>query len=94
LNHFTNYFIGILVAGVTGDSTLWRYYFWIGAALTALTTIVAYFTIPKCTRRETRTMRRKVQSEAQSFRQDNDEDEQQTEIIARNWIGGALCSLP
>jgi MFS family permease len=82
------FFIGILVAGVAGDLTTWGYYFWVGAALTALTTIVAYFTVPECTRRETKTMRRKSQSGPPSFGQDNDEDEQQTDILAMDWIGG------
>ena len=48
------FFLGILFAGVAGDSTTWTLYFWVGAAFAAVTTTVAYFTIPQSTERETR----------------------------------------
>jgi MFS transporter len=85
LNHFTNYFIGILVAGVVarGLST-WGSYFWVGAALTVLTSIVAYFSVPECRSRKTETERRQVQH----LGRDNGEDEQQTGVIEMDWIGG------
>lgn len=40
------FFIGILFAGVTAEYATWGWYFWIGAILTAITTVIAYFTIP------------------------------------------------
>ena len=40
------FFIGLLGAGVAGQYIGWRWYFFIGAILSALTTVVAYFTIP------------------------------------------------
>jgi len=40
------FFIGIFFAGVAGQYTTWRWYFFIGAILTASTTVVAYLTIP------------------------------------------------
>jgi MFS family permease len=40
------FFIGIFFAGVAGQYAGWRWYFFIGAILTALTTVVAYLTIP------------------------------------------------
>jgi len=40
------FFIGIFFAGVAGEYAGWRWYFFIGAILTSLTTVVAYLTIP------------------------------------------------
>lgn len=40
------FFIGIFFAGVAGEYAGWRWYFFIGVILTALTFVVAYFTIP------------------------------------------------
>ena len=40
------FFVGIFFAGVAGEYAGWRWYFFIGAILTFLTTIVAYLTIP------------------------------------------------
>ncbi|KAK4507691.1 hypothetical protein PRZ48_001426 [Zasmidium cellare] len=40
------FFIGLFFAGVSSQFTTWRWYFWIGAILIALTTVIAFFTIP------------------------------------------------
>lgn len=40
------FYIGIFFAGVTAQFTTWRWYFYIGAILTAMTGIVAFFSIP------------------------------------------------
>lgn len=40
------FFIGIFFAGVTAQFTTWRWYFYIGAILTAITGVVAFFSIP------------------------------------------------
>jgi MFS family permease len=38
--------IGIFFAGLTAQFTSWGWYFWIGAALTIVTAITSYFSIP------------------------------------------------
>ena len=38
--------IGIFFAGLTSEYSTWGWYFWIGAILTAITSITAYLTIP------------------------------------------------
>jgi predicted MFS family arabinose efflux permease len=53
-------FIGILVGGTSGGSATWSYYFWVGAALTVFTSIVAYFTVPGCSDPAIKIMRREV----------------------------------
>lgn len=40
------FFVGIFFAGVAGEYAGWQWYFYIGAILTFLTAVVAYFTIP------------------------------------------------
>ncbi|KAL3425694.1 MFS multidrug transporter [Phlyctema vagabunda] len=40
------FFIGIFFAGVTAEYATWRWYFWIGTLLTAITAVTAYLTIP------------------------------------------------
>jgi hypothetical protein len=40
------FFLGILIAGLAGELINWGWYFWIGTALTAITTITSYFAIP------------------------------------------------
>jgi len=40
------FFIGIFFAGVAGQYAGWQWFFWIGTILTAITTVIAYFTIP------------------------------------------------
>lgn len=40
------FFSGIFFAGLTGEYTTWAWYFWIGTILSAITTVVAYLTIP------------------------------------------------
>jgi MFS family permease len=40
------FFFGIFFAGVVGQYIHWGWYFWIGAALTAITTVTSYFAIP------------------------------------------------
>lgn len=40
------FYIGIFFAGVSGQYAGWRWYFWIGAILTAMTAAIAYWTIP------------------------------------------------
>jgi hypothetical protein len=64
-------FIGILVGGTSGESATWSYNFWVGAALTVLTSIVAYFTVPGCSDPAIKTMRREFQLEAQNSEQHN-----------------------
>jgi hypothetical protein len=39
------FFLGIFFAGLAGQYADWGWYFWIGAILTALTTIIAWWTI-------------------------------------------------
>lgn len=39
------FFVGIFFAGVVGQFLHWGWYFWIGAALTAITTLTSYFSI-------------------------------------------------
>ena len=39
------FFVGIFFAGLVGQYMHWAWYFWIGAILTALTTILSYFSI-------------------------------------------------
>ncbi|KAF2159094.1 hypothetical protein M409DRAFT_71223 [Zasmidium cellare ATCC 36951] len=43
------FFIGLFFAGVSSQFTTWRWYFWIGAILIALTTGIAFFAIPSDT---------------------------------------------
>lgn len=43
------FYIGIFFAGVTAQFTTWSWFFYIGAILTAITGVVAYFTIPSDT---------------------------------------------
>jgi MFS family permease len=40
------FFFGIFFSGLVGQFLHWGWYFWIGAAFTALTTIMSYFAIP------------------------------------------------
>jgi MFS family permease len=40
------FFCGIFFAGIVGQFIHWGWYFWIGAALTAITTVTSYFAIP------------------------------------------------
>lgn len=40
------FFVGIFFAGVSAQYTTWRWYFWTGTIVTAITALVAYFTIP------------------------------------------------
>jgi MFS family permease len=40
------FFIGILCAGIAGEHSQWRLYFWIGAGFALLATTAAYFSIP------------------------------------------------
>jgi MFS family permease len=40
------FFFGIFFAGVVGQYLHWGWYFWIGAAFTATTTVTSYFAIP------------------------------------------------
>ncbi|KZF25302.1 MFS general substrate transporter [Xylona heveae TC161] len=40
------FFAGIFFAGLCGQYLTWRWYFWIGACLCAITTVAAYFAIP------------------------------------------------
>jgi MFS family permease len=40
------FFVGIFTAGVVGEYTHWRWYFWIGAIIGALTTVSSYYSIP------------------------------------------------
>lgn len=40
------FFLGIFVAGIAGFTTQWRYYFWVAGALSACTTIVAFYSLP------------------------------------------------
>ncbi|KAJ9668529.1 hypothetical protein H2201_001170 [Coniosporium apollinis] len=40
------FFIGIFFAGVAAEYATWGWYFWIGAAMTAVTAVIAYFTVP------------------------------------------------
>jgi len=40
------FYIGIFFAGVAGQYTTWGWYFWIGAILSAFTTIIAWFSLP------------------------------------------------
>jgi predicted MFS family arabinose efflux permease len=87
------FFIGILVAGAAGGLATWSYYFWVGAALTVFTSIVAYFTVPGCRRRAVKTMQQNVQTEIQSLARDNDEREQQDNDIVMDWIGGGILFL-
>ncbi|KAG0647632.1 putative MFS-type transporter [Hyphodiscus hymeniophilus] len=79
------FFLGILFAGVAGDSTTWTLYFWAGAAFAAVTTTVAYFTIPQSTKRETRPGAIESSPERQYG-----EDEQQ---IKMDWIGAVMLFL-
>ncbi|KAG0644997.1 putative MFS-type transporter [Hyphodiscus hymeniophilus] len=79
------FFLGILFAGVAGDSTTWSLYFWIGAAFTAITAIVAYFAVPENTEREPR--RGDIE---QSAGQEHGEDGQQ---VRMDWIGAVMLFL-
>jgi predicted MFS family arabinose efflux permease len=87
------FFIGILVGGISGGSATWGYYFWVGAALTVFTSIVAYFTVPGCSDPAIQTMRREVQSEAQYSEQNNDGYKQQEDDIVMDWVGGGTLFL-
>jgi MFS family permease len=40
------FFAGIFFAGVAAEFTTWRWYFYIGAILTAITGVTAWFTVP------------------------------------------------
>lgn len=40
------FYLGIFFAGIAAQYTTWGVYFWIGAALTLSTAVVAYFTVP------------------------------------------------
>ncbi|KAI9699130.1 MAG: hypothetical protein M1836_003319 [Candelina mexicana] len=40
------FFIGIYFSGIAGQYTYWGWYFFIGAILSVITAIVAYFTVP------------------------------------------------
>jgi MFS family permease len=40
------FFIGIFFAGVTGEYTIWGWYFWVGTILAGITALTAYLTIP------------------------------------------------
>ncbi|PBP24194.1 drug resistance protein [Diplocarpon rosae] len=40
------FFIGIFFAGLTAEYASWRWYFWIGTILSAITAITSYITIP------------------------------------------------
>ena len=40
------FYVGIFFAGLTGQFVTWGWYFWIGAALAAITCITSYLTIP------------------------------------------------
>lgn len=40
------FFSGIFFAGLSGQYLLWGWYFWIGAALLLLVTIIAFLTVP------------------------------------------------
>lgn len=40
------FFIGIFFAGVTAQYTRWGWFFWVGTILAAITTVVAYYTVP------------------------------------------------
>lgn len=40
------FFIGIFFAGIAAEYMTWRWYFWLGSILAAITTVVAFFTIP------------------------------------------------
>ncbi|KAI9843358.1 MAG: hypothetical protein M1837_006484 [Sclerophora amabilis] len=40
------FFVGILFSGIAGQYLDWQWYFWIGAILTLVTTVAAYFSIP------------------------------------------------
>lgn len=54
----------------------------------AVTTIVAYFTLPKGRRQEAKLVQRKDQSGTRSLEQHKDEDKQQTCMAKMDWIGG------
>ena len=40
------FYVGIFFAGLTGQFIHWGWYFWIGAALSAITVVTSYFFIP------------------------------------------------
>jgi MFS family permease len=40
------FFIGIFFAGVTAQYTTWGWFFWVGTILAAITTVIAYYTVP------------------------------------------------
>lgn len=40
------FFLGILFAGITVEHSIWNWFFWIGSIFSAVTAIMAYFTIP------------------------------------------------
>lgn len=40
------FFIGIFFAGLTAQYISWRWYFWIGAILSAITAVTSYMTVP------------------------------------------------
>ena len=93
LNHFTNYLLGILVAGTSGGLATWGYYFWVGAALTVFTSIIAYFTVPGCSDPAIKAMQQKFQTEAQSLGRDKDGREKQDDNIVMDWVGGGILFL-
>nr|POE74776.1 putative mfs-type transporter [Quercus suber] len=39
-------FVGVCFAGVTGEYTGWRWYFWIGTILTFVAVVISWFTVP------------------------------------------------
>jgi MFS family permease len=40
------FFTGIFFSGLTGEYLRWGWYFWVGAVLVFITTVVAYFAVP------------------------------------------------
>ncbi|KAF2428674.1 putative MFS multidrug transporter [Tothia fuscella] len=43
------FYVGIFFAGLTAEFTTWRWYFFIGSILAAITAVISYFTIPSDT---------------------------------------------
>lgn len=83
------FFLGIFVAGVAAFTTQWCYYFWVAAALSACTALVAFYTLPNielAQRRQdlwystpSRVSRRLILDEGKAIQMD--------------WAGGSLLGI-
>lgn len=41
------FFFGVIIGGIAGEYLSWRWYFWLGAIVTGLCTVSAFFSIPR-----------------------------------------------